>query len=149
MNIQTTVAEHIAKFQFSVMAVGGTETRCSFTYTIGLTELPHAEFIVFGMSPHLAHTLLSQVAERVKNGHKYQDGDVIDDLANLPFALRLASEDKSREYAIQSYERYKDTAQVPLYFQLVLPDREGRFPWTEGVDKVLMAHQPVLWDTLH
>lgn len=34
---------------------------------------------------------------------------------------------------------------TPTFLQLVWPDREGRFPWDEGVDAGCRESQPMLW----
>lgn len=148
MTIQSTTDEHIRKFGHTVITVAGGENEPPFAYTIGMTETDkHPEILVFGLPQSVAQYILNAVAERVRKGHRLADGDVLNQIANVPCAIKSISRGAASFYTFQALYRYEKAAVQPEFVQLVLPDRNGRFPWDDGYSKDMAKVQPELWNT--
>lgn len=100
-------------------------------YTVGLTARGHPEFTLSGPEPRVGQPILNDLAGRVANeGRTYQDGDVVTDLV-VGYNVALMRVARFKEFPLSMVEAiYPDRAVHAL--QLVLPDREGRYPWDSG-----------------
>jgi hypothetical protein len=110
----------------------------SFSYTVGLTALGHAEVVVTGLPFNHALTFLNNIGADVRAGSRFPPGLVTDDLTGpgAPVAF-LAVTDTSGLTAVEQV--YGDVQAV----QMVWPDSSGRLPWTEGHNNPSEA-QPLL-----
>lgn len=121
-----------------VMAVGPGDDKPGFAYTVGLIHYDHPEVIVFGLPPTTAHSILGDVAERVKAGEMLLPNSTWEDFTanGLPAKFIVAKTDD-----LNLCGRYFEEFTA---LQLVWPDKEGRFPWEPGWDKKFDAHQSLL-----
>lgn len=100
----------------------------SFTYSIGnsLRNLP--ELLLVGLcGESFAINALSELM--LKRGRKFDDGEIVS--LGGPFAVCVvdASEDVKREFTIQVGRQLGIADQDYDVMQVVLPDKDGRFPW--------------------
>lgn len=139
--------ENIARTGLSIQGVFSDGTGPSFGYTIGLTETFDApELLMFGLPLPAYGMMFNEIAEKMRAGERFKDGHVFDDLANLPCMVKDISLDEAKKYAFQCLYHYEGAEKQPRFQMIVLPDREGRFPWQEGFDGTLMDKmQPALW----
>jgi hypothetical protein len=125
-HIGRVIREHGVFLQF----VGGEKATRStpFAYTIGLREVGHPELLVFGLGVATAHSLLNEVALRIRGGISLTAGDlltfddwthsvVVEDLANPANVL----------FGVTDYYGSPGRA-----YQLTYDDVHGRFPWDDG-----------------
>jgi len=140
--IQTGVRPKIDEFGWMCQAVFHPEgDKSPFCYTIGLTEQDpgHPEFIVFAIAPPTAHTILTTFANRVMAGEKFQDGQELEGIIEgYPVRLRRV-EDPSLHTAM-IYNTYGAFSPV---LQILLPDKEGRFPGEPGCELEGPNVQPI------
>jgi hypothetical protein len=119
----------IAEHGWAVRHVGaGTgQSQASFSYTVGLTAMGHAEVVVTGLPFNDAQTFLNNIGADVRAGGRYPPGLVTEDLT-APGApvIFLAVSDTSRLAAVEQV--YGEVQAV----QMVWPDSSGRLPWTDG-----------------
>lgn len=114
-----------------------------WSYTTGLVELNHPEFVVFGLPPDSAHSLFGLLVNRiVTTGREFEDGEEIDDVANLPLRFRSAPSDDAH-YPLAVGQRLYNRSEFPV-LQLVLPDKNGVWPWEDGVDDKMRICQQLL-----
>ncbi len=114
------------------------------SYTIGMPySFDHPEVIVFGLPPEVAEELLDAVADEAADGAKFAaDGQHDGLLHGYPV--------KFFDVPTSCYPRYLETARWAhegdsfACLQLVWPDKQGRWPWHEGVREGFAAAQPVL-----
>lgn len=117
----------------------------AFAYTVGLfRNYGQAELIVLGLRLALMHSMLNTLGERMKAGETLRPEDRQQGvIAGFDVTLRevraRASFEEHVGYALWFYER----APFPL-FQVVWPDREGRFPDDPGAGDGLQRQQPLL-----
>lgn len=139
--------ELIAKHGLAVMGIFASPEGPSFTYTIGLTETyDHPEIIVFGIDTRIASIVLNHIAEEIKGGRKFTEGDVTDDFANYPVAFKSITTGQAAGYVHQSTFHYEGAPKQPTYLQLVLTDVAGKFPWDQGYAESMKRSQTELWN---
>lgn len=104
-----------------------------FGYTVGLTLKGLPEIIIFGLSAELMHSTLNQVAFHMVDHGPHHAGQVIDYLFGGgydPIAVQVDPEHFDEEYLTVAGRMYGDLNLSAL--QLVIPDKEHRFPWDDG-----------------
>lgn len=131
----------------SIIAVSGGNSP-SFAYTVGLTEthgLP--ELIMIGVGVENACIILNNIVHQsVEEGLALEGDAVIYNAANLPLVLKKASS-KHMAYTLQCQVWYSDAGHsCPEFMQVVLCDKNGKFPWDTNYDNEHMNPcQPALW----
>ena len=147
MNIQDTIKKNIDSHGVNIMAIGGTNTTPSFVYTTGLTDIGFPELIVFSLPPHAAHGIMYAIIEQVKASKEgvLEDGDIFNDVANLPVHIKAISAGAASHYAFQTLFYYKGQPVQPTFMQVVLCDPEGSMPWEDGYQMPHSFTQPELW----
>jgi hypothetical protein len=150
MQIFEKMERDIAALGFTVMAVFPSSKSHGFAYTIGLSESTgHPELVLFGLPLPVAHLVLSDIARLIKAGARYNDGDVIPEIVNMPLAIRSVEHEMASKYTVQLFNMYPSAEAPPPVMQLVLPDTQGRFPWAEDFDEKFRTMQPPLWKVIH
>ena len=116
----------------------------AFSYTTGLWLREQApELVVFSLDQNIAHQILCDIVNDLRNGKAFPRGAYVPDIfANggayfFPVA--------KRHYRLHfGWSRwFYDGDEFPC-LQLVWPDREGRFPWQDGVAEGYRELQPDL-----
>ena len=148
--VQGRIARSIATHGFGVLAVGPGEEEPPFSYTIGFAQTyGHAEVMVAGLPPVLAHTLLSAVGRLVKQGSILADWSTSTEIIKAhPVVFRRLSADAAVQnfpYAASNWQ--EDVLGRPLEIcKMVLPDPEGLFPWDSACSPAFSAVQGWLLD---
>jgi hypothetical protein len=102
-----------------------------YAYTIGLTELGAAELVITGLPHDIAHVLLNDAAQRVRdNGVRWRHQQQIDDLLAGYAAIIIDGTAHDLIIPGTADARY-GAARVRLQ-QIVWPDPDGHFPWDPG-----------------
>lgn len=152
MQLWEKMRRDIGREGFFIMAVAPGPDSHGFAYTIGLSEsMGHPELLVFSLPPQVAFVVLHDFVKKLKEGARFTDGQVIDDIFTVPVpvAARAISHEKAAEYTVQLFNMYAANPVPPSVLQMVLPDTRGRFPWHSDFDQSLETMQPALWTTLH
>jgi hypothetical protein len=141
--------QHIEEFGHSLIGVFGTEEHPgpSFTYSIGLNSVGWPELIMVGMNHYFAGTLINDAVAKYRKMEKPpKAGDVVDDIANLPLLFMECGDWVMEEYTTMAANRAQSRGEPPVrVLQMVIPDREGLFPWQQGYDHDYMdPRQPPL-----
>lgn len=111
-----------------------------FTYTVGLTETrDHAELIVWGLNPGLAHGVLGCAIELIDAGAALADGDRYEGvLAGYDVLVRDVADPESRPLNLaRGYNGGRPVKAV----QILWPDSQGRFPGEPGCEESCEASQ--------
>ena len=124
----------------------------SFAYTIGnfLVGLP--ELAMSGLRPEMMRYFLNVASEMMRaDALKMTDGLITDELAEgLDTTFRKVTEQTHDVYFGKLVEYCEFRRQpVPEVFQLVIPDRQNRFPWDEGCDQKVIDRQYAWYPRLH
>jgi hypothetical protein len=112
---------------------GPSDDEPPFIYTIGNHDLGLAELLLIGFDPYDMVWVLNVAAKVQRDrGRMFEHLETVDGIATMP--LRFYDPDpKVRDlFTIQAgnYHGHQDYA----VRQLLLPDKQGRFPDEEGVD---------------
>ena len=138
----------IADVGWSVQLVkaGDAPGEPAFAYTIGLHHsFGHPELIILGQPTEVMHTVLNEIGERIiKRGARFEAGDTLEEvIASYPVRLREVVSRDSFEahvgYALSFY-----SGKPFRLFQVVWPDKEGRFPGEPGAWEILRQREPLL-----
>ena len=143
---EQTVLANVERFGWHCTSVGSdapTDDVC-FTYTVGL---PHSygqpEFIIFGLEAQVAHEILSTVASAAESGAPFAlDAPCSELLEGYDCVFVPVPRDRYGDFVLSALW-FHDGNEFPLY-QIVWPDRHGRFPWNEGAEIDPRHRQPVL-----
>lgn len=115
-----------------------------FSYTTGLWlkfRLP--ELILFSMSKEAAHDTFWHVYRELEAGRRFPVGEPIGEIfENVTAVLLPVSPEQYRPHLGWSGWFYKGDSFECL--QLVVPDRDGKFPWTPGSSADFRRTQPDL-----
>lgn len=113
----------------------------TFGYTVGLgrREPRHPELVLVGRWPHPEGILAAAVA-LIEDGAAFAAGDETDEVLD-GYPVRFAEVAASRRDELLGYARWAHGGRSFEALQLVLPDREGRWPWEDGYDA---CPQPLL-----
>lgn len=111
------------------------------SYTLGLwreQELP--ELLMLGVPVPTARVLLNQSAELLVRGEfRLEEGvNVLNIAKNLPVRFRPLTDEQVQRHLSLAIAINKS---VPRVWQLVWPDREGRFPGESGCSLEIGAQQ--------
>ncbi len=140
------VAE-VRKFGWMATHVYAGDATPSFTYTTGLSVLRNQpELIVFCLDMETAHGVLSNVVREADKRPSLPIGAPISGvLESGGIVLFPTTAAKHAEWLLRSVWFY-GTDDFPCQ-QVVFPDRNGRFPWQDGVDPAFRDLQPDLTGT--
>ncbi|WTW93452.1 DUF4262 domain-containing protein [Streptomycetaceae bacterium NBC_01309] len=139
--LAATVREH----GWTVVAVPADEHGPAFAYTVGLPHTAHVpELAMLGLPIQVMHTLLNNIASRIRDGAPAADGTRVDGLLAAGLALVLKDADPGWHPTFFGQTAWFHRAAVPVR-QVVWPDPAGVFPWEDGFDQACRTAQPTLW----
>lgn len=136
---------NIEKCGLQVMGIGATDYLPSFSYSIGLYEsYQHPEIICFGLPTDLAHTIINDVANLIKNGEtialNQEYGDQIFKETRAQFLHVDVKNIEDYFGAALNYYQHNNFSAL----QLVWADRNNKFPWEDGFEERFIHDQPLL-----
>jgi hypothetical protein len=136
----------IAEYGLHVIRVGGDEEWPGFVYSVGLYHnFQSPEIIVVGLRPDLSHSLLNEIAERARQGERFQLGDTIDGLLDgFSLVLRPVRDELIEPHF--GWDLWYYGGQVFPTGQLVWPTTSGIWPWDPSASEEFRALQPLLAD---
>ena len=104
----------------------------AFTYSVGngLAGLP--ELLVVGLFDGMQWPLNELSRLMVERGRKFDDGELVSlGEGALPVCLVDAGEEVKERYTVQATNFFEGERNYQV-MQVVLPDKDGRFPWQPG-----------------
>ena len=144
MTPEERIISDVKEFGWHVGLFEATENEPSFAYTIGLWKtFNHPDIIAFGLPIQTLHEVLNNTAEKVKEGQTIAlEIDDFDILETLPVQFIDVDKNYIPEYFGYGQWFY-DYGDFPA-IQLVWPDRNGKFPWEEGLEEEFLKNQLLL-----
>ena len=137
----------IAAHGWIVMKIEEDASGPGFAYSIGLYgAFGHPEVIIVGLPTDVAHQLINDLGRAVRDeGRRFAAGAVSDEfLEGYAVTFRAVPEYQYAAYLGHGCRVYE---QQPFpVLQMIYPDRDGRWPWQDGVTESFRANQPVLAD---
>ena len=115
-----------------------------FSFTVGLWQtFQQPEVIVFGLEDHVADELLDEIADLAHEGTRFLADSKHDGLLqHYPARFFAVPKGFYRNFLGVAVWAYEGDAFEAV--QLVWPDKQGRWPWEDGVRGVFRDRQPVL-----
>jgi len=122
------------------------ETGPPFAYSIGLYyTLGHPEIVVTGLAPEVSQRLINVVGERSRSETPVLPGRRYADIAEgYDVAFRTVPRALYEDYLGYALWFYRQLAGDFPVFQLIWPDKAGRFPEEIGFEPTLQAWQFLL-----
>ena len=143
---ERSVVANVEKFGWHCTSVSCKQgdTTPTFAYTIGLFHsYRQPEFIIFGLDALVAYPILRILANAAAAGEMYALDRPCDALVeNYECAFVEVPKARFNDYVFSALWFYAGV-DFPLY-QVVWPDREGRYPWNYGAKPDPQHEQPVL-----
>jgi hypothetical protein len=134
--------EGIAQHGWLVIGVFGDDEHLDFQFTVGLTERDLPELIVYGLDSEVGTHALNDVAQRLVDGARYADGEVVADVLDGNYRTQLWDVTWLQDPLGAAFALYgQDSVRVR---QLVVPDLDDRLPWED--DYAHLDLQPVLFE---
>jgi hypothetical protein len=117
-----------------------------FCYTVGFYKtFNHPEIVIIGLNPDLAHVLINNIGEDIKNGITYQSGqfyaEIIDNFNCL--LLTVNKENYSEYFGYANW--YYQNNNFPV-LQCIYPTVKGIYPWEDEWPISIQDMQPILGD---
>ena len=139
--VERSWREGIAQHGWIVVEVpDGPGGEPGFQFTAGLTEHGFAEMIVYSLDPELGASVLNEVARRMLDGERFDDGEVIPGLVEGEYRTQLWEATWLQDPLGAATRLYGEDLRVR---QLVIPDLQDRLPWEEDYEHPDL--QPVLF----
>lgn len=140
-----TTKLNIEKHGLQIIGISATDYLPSFSYSIGLYEsYQHPEIICFGLPTDLAHTIINDVANLIKNGEtialNQEYGDQIFKETRAQFLHVDVKNIEDYFGAALNYYQHDNFSAL----QLVWADRNNKLPWEDGFEEKLIYDQPLL-----
>jgi Domain of unknown function (DUF4262) len=139
------VADDIRTVGWSVSAVLGDDLAPPWAYTVGVW-LSHLgpELAIFGLPVEHMTVILNSVGDRIAGGALIEAGDQVDGICPCSLAIRPVHVSWRETSLFAVSDRYYGYVRPP-YFQVVWPDRRGRYPGEAGFSCRYEGRQPMLW----
>ena len=140
--ITEEIRQRVREQGWDVVSVAAQAGIPPHSYTAGLALGGLHEFIVFGFSPELARPVLSDLAQRARDGERFPTNTGLEDvLPGMPVVLLEVPQVEADHYL----EAARDCAPTSLRaLQIVWPDGRDLFPWQDGYDEEFRGRQMVL-----
>jgi len=139
------IANNVLDHGWHVQGVRADSQTPGWAYSIGMWHtLRSPDLAVFGIPPADAALIINQLGTEVRNGHPLRPGEPRQTLFNShPVRLNPMRESWSPALFGAGMDFYR----MPFLpgLQVFWPDRQGRFPWDDGVDELCRTDQPLLW----
>jgi hypothetical protein len=117
---------NIARHGWHAQLVEGGRDSPAFGYTIGLTELKHAEFFISGLPPEEIHRMLAELAHRVVGHDDRLLASMTMDLSNR--RVYLAPIEEPELLLLYGIKLYRHRLRA---VQAVWADDSGQLPWEQ------------------
>ena len=134
----------VAEYWLHVVEVSAEADSPAFAYTVGLCRtFGRPEVIMFGLGLHTMRRLLNDLADSLREGHAFDAGDVSDRLLD-GYDVTFRTVPKRQYAAYLGWANWFNDGHEYPTLQMIYPDRERRWPWTDGVAESFRRNQPVL-----
>ena len=115
-----------------------------YAFTVGLYHsLDHPEIAIYGLPHETAMQLLNIMGVAIQSGARFSHGGTTDDVAE-GVTLSFINFDPKNYQSELGYARWFYRGNDFPALQCVWPDKSGRFPWDEDLQRPLGNQQP-LW----
>ncbi len=105
----------------------------AFAYTVGLwLTQSHPELVLVGRWQR-AHGILASAVSLLEDGTRFAPGDETDAVLD-GYPVRFCAVSEPRRDELLTYASWANNRRPFEALQLVLPDRQGRWPWEVGYD---------------
>src|ERR1041385_267555 len=129
----TTVRENIAKYGQHIVGVFGEPGSPMFAYTVGLYPEVGYELVVYSLPVGVAMQVLNDIGEHLRTGRDIALNEPVSTFTNVPVKFVQCGLKGQEVNGVA--RRYYSTGNVPMV-QIVLSDRQGRFPGDPDFDHV-------------
>lgn len=137
------VQNNIDEYGWHVINVLEDDQGPSFSYSIGLYKsFGHPEVIFIGLKIELAHLLINNIGESIREGFIYENDKFYTDiLDNYKCRMLKVDEYYYNKYVGRGLAYYN--ASFPL-FQCIYPTVNGIYPWEKELPEEIRLTQPIL-----
>ena len=136
----------VSEFGLHVVLVLPEGDTPGWAYSVGLFHnFSHPEVVVFGLRREVAHHLLNHLADEIRAGNRFEPGGEYPDLLE---GVRCTFREVSSiwNYPFLGWaDWFYEGGEYPV-LQCIWPDREQRYPWSDGFPAEWVLMQPLLFE---
>jgi hypothetical protein len=134
----------IKQYGWHVIKVMEDDKGPGFAYSIGLFKTyNHPEILIVGLNLDLAHTLINNIGEDIKNGKIFRADEFYNDILERYKCLMISvSQENYPDYVGYGHWYYKNY-DFPL-LQCIYPTIKGIYPWENDWPENIKDLQPIL-----
>jgi hypothetical protein len=134
----------VDRYGWHCLHVHGGADAPSWSFSIGVFQTwQHPELVVFGLGETVAHELLTQLVDRIKAGEKFVPDHDYDDIVEGYRSCFVRVDPQWYPVFLGYAQWFYETKDRFPVLQLVVPDKEGRYPWEDGYT-ITPGSQPLL-----
>jgi uncharacterized protein DUF4262 len=136
----------VAERRWHTLVCEPRQDRPGHAFSVGLFRVfDHPEVVVLALPRDELVAAVDRIAERVRDGERFQHGDVLDGIAGGRGAAFRTIPPRLYPAWLGYALWYHDGARFPA-LQCVWSDAEGRFPWDPWYPRDARQTQPVLFE---
>jgi len=141
------LVENVRHYDCHIVAVTGGDMP-SWYYSVGLFEkFGHPEVVIFGLKQTLAHSMINDLAARIREGERFESGAAAEGLLAGDFQCVFRTmADGWRDLLIGYATWFYRGDDFPVV-QCLWPDMEGRAPWDSDFNPDYAELQPLLYNS--
>ncbi len=144
--ISEQVERHIKKSGLCVISTATLNepgaANLSFSYSVGLSDKEGCpEIITFGLPPDVAKAGINEAA-KIMRENDLPTNLPVEKVLNMPVYFLEVDSARAAEY--MRVANWRANKLLPAV-QMVWPDVNGNYPWSNDFDKTLASYQPVLY----
>jgi len=138
------VVDNIEEYGCHVMHIFAEDELPRFTYSVGIYgETKQPELIVMGLKQEVAHYIVNDYKDRIKEGEIFETGKYYSDfIEGYDITFLQVSKEYYDEYFGWDIWYYGNKSFPVL--QLVFPDKSGIWPWDNKASEDFKWFQPIL-----
>lgn len=139
------VSDNIDKYGCHLVLIEPDNYLPGFVYSIGLfQQFGHPELICFGLKTEVMATVINHACDLIRKGERLSANKLYSGfLEGYDIQFLQVDKDYYQDYVGYAGWFYNMSFDFPL-FQLVWPDKKGKFPWDENFNADWKFMQPLL-----
>lgn len=140
----TKALNDVSTYGCHVLKILGDENAPKFAYSIGIEKTSHQpDLIVTGLNFDVAHWIINEYNRRVRTGEAFIANVPYDDFID-GFPVIFSPFFKQHYRAHLGWGLWFYGSDRFDVFQIIYPDKEGRWPWDDGVTDEYRWLMPML-----
>ncbi len=138
------VIDDVRRYGWHVVLIPERDGTPGWAFTVGMAKtFGTPELIVVGLNPKVAHSVLNEIGDRIRQGEVFRVGALINGLLEGVTCTVRPVARKWFEWFVGYAQWYHRGRPFDLW-QVMWPDHAGHFPWEPGFSPEWLSLEPLL-----